>query len=295
MRKVRIGTLSFLIDEQPHTVEGNIQRAVGYVREAAGLGCDIICLPEHFNTANVPADMDGMRREAERVPGPMSDAMSAGAREHHMYVVADCLVAEGGELFNQAMIFDRRGEIAGVYRKVQPTASEHTVHGVTPGDAVPVFDLDFGKVAVMICMDIYFPEIVRIYSLKGAEVVFWPTVSHGPSEYNLETQVCARAMDYSVYMVESNYSMEPPYAPYADRARPGRAKIVDCDGRIIADTGHRPGIAVADVDLDKPRLTMHCVGIREPDLMREDLARLVRLDLYAEEFEALDKARDRVY
>jgi len=295
MRKARVGTVSFLVDEEPHTVQLNVERGLSYLDEASALGCDIVCLPEHFNTTNVGFDEADAVRGAEAVPGPLSDRLSSKAAEHRMYVVANFPVLEGGRRFNQTTFYDRGGGIAGVYRKVQPTASEHTVHGVTPGDALPVFELDFGRVACMICMDIYFPEIVRIYSLKGAEIVFWPTVAHGPTEFNLETQLCARAMDYSVYMVESNLSQRPPYAPYANRWMPGHGMIIDHEGRIIADTGHRPGIACADIDLDELRLGKSVVGIRDPDVMKEDLARLVRLDLYAGEFAALDKSRNRVY
>jgi len=295
MRKVRVGTVSFLVDENPQTVEANVERALDYLDQAADLGCDIVCLPEHFNISNVSGKNGNQASAAETVPGPLTDLISARAGAHRMHVVANFSVREGGKVFNQTTFFDRGGGIAGVYRKVQPTASEHTVDGITPGDSLPVFGLDFGNVACMICMDIYFPEIVRILSLKGAEIVFWPTMSHGPSEYNLETQLCARAMDYSVYMVESNYAIAPPYAPYAGRCPPGRARIIDHDGRLIADTGHRPGIAVADIDLDQPRLGKHIVGIRDPDVMKEDLARLVRLDLYAREFEELDKSRNRAY
>lgn len=295
MRKVRVGTVSFLVDEGPHTIEGNVRRAMGYLDEAAALGCDIVCLPEHFNTCNVPAEAGRQAVAAQPVPGPLSESLSARASAHRMYIVANYPVTGDGKIFNQTTFFDREGAILGSYRKVQPTASEHTADGVTPGDSLPVFATDFGTMACMICMDIYFPEIVRIFSLKGAEIVFWPTMSHGPSEYNLETQVCARAMDYSVYVVESNYSMAPPYVPYAGRSSPGRARIIDHDGRIIADTGHRPGIAVADIDLDEVRLGKGVVGIRDPDHLKEDLARLVRLDLYAKEFQALDKSRKRVY
>ncbi len=295
MRKVRVGTVSFLVGDGPATVEANVARAMGYIDEAAALGCDIICLPEHFNTTNVPVEGCSQQVLAEPVPGPLSDALSQRAAKHGMHVVANFPVRDGDSVYNQTTFYDRHGQIAGLYRKVQPTASEFTVCRVIPGDELPVIELDFGKVASMICMDIYFPEIVRVLSLKGAEIVFWPTMSHGPSEYNLETQLCARAMDYSLYMVESNYSQAPPYAAYAGRSRPGRARIVDFDGRIIADTGKRPGIAFADIDLDEPRLTCGCVGIREPDHMREDLARLVRLDLYAKEFAELDRERERVY
>lgn len=295
MRNVRVGTVSFLVDDEPHSFELNMKRAGDYLDRAARLGCDIVCLPEHFNTIGVPGEAAMAKNCAEAIPGPISDFLSAKAAEHSMHIVANFSVSDNGRIFNQTTFFGRDGQIRGWYRKVQPTASEHLVHGVTPGSEFPVIELDFGKVASIICMDIYFPEIVRILSMKGAEIIFWPTVAHGPSEYNLEIQLCARAMDFSVYMVESNCSQSPPYAPYAGRWKPGRSRIVDFDGRIIADTGKRPGIAFADIDLDEPRLGVGIVGIREPDHIREDLERLVRLDLYAQEYSALDRLRTRVY
>lgn len=295
MRKTRIGTVSFLVDDEPHTIERNIRRGLDYIDEAAALGCDIVCLPEFFHAFNVPAETSQWKHFAEPVPGPLSETISAKAVEHGMHIVANWPVMEGDKVYNQTNFFDRDGKIAGIYRKAQLTVYEYMKCGVIPGDELPVFELDFGRVACITCMDIYFPEIVRIYSLKGAEIVFWPTMASGPSEYNLETQLCARAMDYSVYMVQSNYSMAPPYAPYAGRARPGHGCIIDHDGRIIADTGHRPGIAFADIDLDEPRLTMGCVGISDTDRMKADINRIVRLDLYAREFAELDKVRDRVY
>lgn len=295
VRKVRVGTVSFLVDDGPAAVEANVRRGVGYIEEAAALGCDIVCLPEHFNVFNVPGTEGEQVAAAQTVPGPLSDMISERAAAHKMHVAANFPVRENERVFNQTTFYDRRGEVAGVYRKVQPTAGECAVNGVTPGDSLPVIELDFGTVACMICMDIYFPEIVRILSLKGAEIVFWPTMAHGPSEFNLETQLRARAMDYNVYMVESNYSQAPPYAPYAGRCRPGRARIVDFDGHIIADTGHRPGIAVADIDLDEVRLGKSIVGFSDPDRMRPDLERLARLDLYAAELAELDTKRNRPY
>jgi predicted amidohydrolase len=292
MRKVRVGTVSFLIREEPHTIEGNVRQALDYIDEAASLGCDIVCLPEHFNTVNA-GEAGRNPVAAEPIPGPISETISSRAAKHGMHVVANYPVREGDVIYNQTTFFDREGEIAGIYRKVQPTASEYTSESITPGDELPVIELDFGKVASMICMDIYFPEIVRVYSAKGAEIVFWPTAAIGPTWFHLETQFRARAMDYSVYMVASNFSKPPPYAPYVGRYNPGSACIIDHDGRIIADTGYRPGIAFTDIDLDEVRLGRWVVGISDPDHLKDDLNRLVRLDLYAREFAELDKTRDR--
>jgi predicted amidohydrolase len=198
-------------------------------------------------------------------------------------------VREGKKIFNQATVIDRKGKVVGFYRKVQPTAEERRT--VTPGDDLPVFDLDIGRIAVMICMDIYFPEIPRIYAMKGAEVLFWPTVSHGPTQEALRTQLTARAVDNSLIAVESNLANHPPYAPYSGRFRPGTARILDHSGDLLAQTGRRHGVAIAAVDLDEIRLTSGCVLFREPDHMREDLERITRLDLYAKEYARLAKKK----
>ena len=160
---------------------------------------------------------------------------------------------------------------------------------------LPVFDLDFGRIAVMICMDIYFPEIPRIYAFKGAEILFWPTVSHGPTQESLRTQLTARAIDNSLIVVESNLANHPPYAAYAGRFRPATARIIDHNGDILAQTGRRHGVAIATVDLDELRLTSQCVLIREPDHTREDLQRITRLDLYAREYGRLSRKQKRYY
>ncbi|MCX7795157.1 MAG: carbon-nitrogen hydrolase family protein, partial [bacterium] len=271
----------------------NIDRAIFYIKEASNRGADMVCLPECFNIINVQGI--SISTSAETVPGPLSNNLSNIAKEYRISIIATYPVRDGEKLYNQATIFNKKGEIAGFYRKVQPTASEVKSIGITPGDEFPVFDIESAKIAVMICMDIYFPEIVRIYAFKGAEIVFWPTMAHGPTQFALETQFRARALDNSMIMVQSNYACRPPYAPYAGRFRPGRAYIVDHNGDIIADTGRREGIAIAKLDLDEIRLTSGCVGIREPDHIREDLQAITRLDLYGSEYLKLAKSQKRYY
>jgi predicted amidohydrolase len=286
MRRVTIATASFLVEDSPHTVEMNIARAVGYIESAKG--SDILCLPEMVATANVPKDLEYY---AEEFPGRITRKFQASARNHRMNLIAPYLVRSGGKIFNQATVIDRKGKIVGFYRKVQPTAEE--AHTVTAGSELPVFDLDFGRIAVMICMDIYFPEIPRIYAFKGAEILFWPTVTHGPTQEALCTQATARALDNSLFVVESNLANHPPYAPYIGRFRPATARIIDHNGDILAQTGRRHGVARATVDLDEKRLTSQCVLKREPDEIREDLESITRLDLYAREYAKISKLQRR--
>jgi predicted amidohydrolase len=281
MRKARIGTVAFLVEDEAHTIAMNLDRACSYVERAAALGCDVVCLPEMLRTINVA----GATFDAEEITGETARRLAASAREGRINVLGNWYVRDGDDVFNQTTIFDRSGAIAGYYRKVQPTGAE--AFHVRAGDTLPVFDLDFGRIAVMTCMDIYFPEIARIYAHRGAEVLFWPTVMHGPTQEGVLAQLRSRAIDNSLVVVESNMAGHPPYAPYNGRYRPATARIVDASGDILAQTGRREGIAFADVDLDEVRLTSWCVLFREPDRFREDLESMTRLDLYAREYATL--------
>lgn len=288
MRIVRIATVSYLVEETPHTIDMNIARTMSYVDSAAEKSADIVCLPESVVTTNVPPDL---QYHAEPFPGKITKALCVRARSKKINIIVPYLVRVGKRIFNQTTIIDRKGRIAGYYRKVHLNGFELAT--ITPGDKLPVFTLDFGKISAMTCLDIYFPEIARIYTMKGAEIIFWSTITHGPTQETLSTQVRARAMDNSVVLVEANLAEAPPYAPYAGRTKPATARIIDHHGDIIAATGRRHGIAIADIDLDEVRLTSQCMLLREPDHIREDLQKLTRLDLYAKEYFAFLKKQAR--
>jgi 5-aminopentanamidase len=288
MRNVRIATTAFLVDDEPHTIDTNLARIAEYTRAAAERHADVVCFPETVPTLNIPG---GAETHAERADGPFHAFFAGLAHRYHIGIVAPFLVKAGKRIYDQATVFDKDGTARGVYRKVQLTADE--ARRMTPGEKFPVIETSFGRVAVLICLDMAFPEICRIYAMKGADIIFWPTVSHGPTQEALRTQIRARALDSSVPMVESNLAGHPPYAPYAGRSHPATARIVDHNGDIIAQTGRRHGLAIADVDLDEVRLSSQCVFLREPDHLREDLAAIARWDLFAREYGLLAKQRTR--
>lgn len=130
------------------------------------------------------------------VPGPATQKISAAAKANSIYVAVGCWeVFEDKSFANTALIFDRQGKIAGKYRKTHaaidhfegPRPWAKPPAGKTrewmlqndpewimePGEELPVFDFDFGKVGIMTCYDGWFPEPARILSLKGAEVLLW--------------------------------------------------------------------------------------------------------------------------
>lgn len=286
MRIVRIAAISYLVDDAQTTVDRNRERGILYISEAAERGCDLVVLPEMFTTINT-----GHEIRPEPHEGPTLDRLMSSAHDHNINVSATYYVVDDGRVYNQTVILNRNGSIAGIYRKVQPTAAEALI--VSAGNTFPAIDLDFGRVGVMICLEIYFPEIARIYAHKGVEILLWPTVTLGPTQEGLLAQAQSRAIDNCLYLVEANMAGAPPYAPYAGRIRPGTGRIIGPGGDVLASTAHLPGLAITDVDLDRQHLTTSAVLIRNPDHFRDDMQSITRLDLYAREYAVLARVQNR--
>ncbi len=288
MRKIRTATVSFLMEDSPHSVDFNLHRAKKYIEDAARNSADIVCLPETVTTNNVPNPEEEVQNSSE-----WARFFSHCAREFSIAVIAPFFTRTEDKVFNQATVYDSAGEEIGFYRKLQPTGSE--ARWVSPGCEFPILDLGFAKIGIMICLDLYFPEIARIYAMNGTEILFWPTTTHGPTQSGLEAQIRSRAIDHSLYVVESNLAGHPPYAPYAGRFYPGTARIIDFNGDIVSQTGRREGLAIYDIDLDERRQTSNVVLIHDPDDTRPDLEALTRMDLYAKQYSEIARQQKRYY
>ena len=125
------------------------------------------------------------------------------------------------------MLVDRTGKVAGTYRKVHLVVSGdgNTMEGgSSPGKELPVFDCDFGKLAIQICYDMEFDRGWQELARKGAELVAWPTQSPQVA------QPAARAMQQRCYIVSStwrnNASVFEPTGKLAAQATPPEQVLV---------------------------------------------------------------------
>ena len=85
----------------------------------------------------------------------------------------------GGRVYNAAVLIDRKGKVAGVYRKMFPTPGE-IEDGITPGTEAPVFETDFGRVGMAICWDLHFPrEVCWPMAERGVQLICWPSMYAG--------------------------------------------------------------------------------------------------------------------
>ncbi|HEX2184136.1 MAG TPA: carbon-nitrogen hydrolase family protein, partial [Chloroflexota bacterium] len=232
---------------------GHLDAVAGLLAEAGRRGAHLAVLPELLNLMGAALPPDGYAAAAETLDGETVTTVRRLAAGQGVAVVLPIYrLDERQRLRNSAVVIDRAGEIAGCYDKVHPTRGEMG-HGVVAGDTWPVFELDFGRVGVMICHDNSFVESARCLALGGAEIIAWPHVQSGWGDVVWDITLRSRAIDNGVYLVSSCYAVRGDGA-WRPGMMVGRSGIVGQDGFILAEMSREAGVATATVDLDRQRL-----------------------------------------
>ncbi|MBN3553337.1 bifunctional GNAT family N-acetyltransferase/carbon-nitrogen hydrolase family protein [Fictibacillus nanhaiensis] len=188
-------------------------------------------------------------------------------------------VEEDGDIYNVAYLFRRDGTIDKQY-KIHITPNERKWWGITAGDKVQVFDTDCGKVAILICYDIEFPELSRIVTDQGAKIIFTPFCTEDRQGY-LRVRYCsqARAIENEIYTaiagtvgnlsqvenMDIQYAQSGIFTP-SDFSFPRDGIVGECHPNIET-------VVVGDVDLEILR--------RQRKTGSVTLLRDRRLDLYS--------------
>jgi N-carbamoylputrescine amidase len=176
-KQVRVGLIQMACLQGK---QANIDKAVVKIREAAGMGAQIICLQELFSSLYFCREENYDHFSlAEQVPGPTVSIMQDLARDMDVVIIASLFEKRAqGVYHNTAAIIDAGGEYLGKYRKhhIPDDPGYYEKFYFTPGDDdYHVFQTKFAKVGALICWDQWYPEAARITCLKGAEILFYPT------------------------------------------------------------------------------------------------------------------------
>lgn len=141
----------------------NLRRAERYVRQAAGDGADLVCLPEAFLTSGNILEVADV---AVPIPGDATDQLCRVAAELGVHIVAGLLErGEDASYYSTSVLIDRTGELRGTYRRVHRHELESRY--LAGGTEYPTFDLDIGRVGLMQGYDVNFPEVSREYLRRG--------------------------------------------------------------------------------------------------------------------------------
>ena len=157
----------------PGDLDGNRDRIVDAIESAAGRDADVVVLPELAASGYRFTGWDEALRAAQSIPGPATRDWQELAARHSCHIVGGILEIAGGSLYNSVAVVGPGGVVA-VYRKLHLWGEERLLFA--PGDlGLPVVSLPFGRVGIIVCYDLRFPEALRILSLQGADLVAIPT------------------------------------------------------------------------------------------------------------------------
>jgi predicted amidohydrolase len=167
--------------------------------------------------------------------------VSSLAKENNVHIVTGFLEAlRNGKFYNEALLFSPKGFV-GAHIKTVPYEDE-IASGCLAGDKVEVFDTIIGKISMLICWEVWFPELARIAALKGAEIICFPTGENISLRRDKAwiTLWWARAIENNAYVIQSINAK-------------GAVTSVICGPEMILSIGKKEGIITAELDMDRLR------------------------------------------
>lgn len=167
---VRVAVVQFDPQVGMQNLPTNLETSLSLARQAARNGANLIVLPELANTGYLFANRQEAYQHAESIDdGPTVRAWVDFAQQNQVYLVAGVAEQDGTQLFDTAVLLGPDGLI-GKYRKAHLWNKEKL--WFSPGNlGFPVFETPIGRIGLMICWDLWFPEVPRLLSLQGADII----------------------------------------------------------------------------------------------------------------------------
>jgi len=230
--------------------QGNKEKNLETIREnvakAKREGAQLVIFPELSLTGYVVRDQ--IYELAERIPGPSTRFVEELAKESKLHIVFG--MPEASEkaqatLYNSAILVGPKGVIGKYHKMYLPTHSVfEEKRYFRPGYQVAVFDTKLGKIGLVICYDIYFPEVTRLTRLNGAQLIVCISASPGIRRSFFETLTTARAIENTAFLAYVNMAGIEDGLQFW-----GGSRMIGPGGRIIAQAKYdEEDFVVAEVD-----------------------------------------------
>jgi deaminated glutathione amidase len=226
----------------------NLKLALELIQEAKSKGARMIAFPEFLMAfspgSQSPAELAEL---AESIDGPFAASLAESARAHGIHVLATIYERCGvpNRVYDTAVWINAHGKTAAIYRKLHlydALGFKESDKFAAGNELTPPLKTDLGQIGMMICYDLRFPELSRLLTLMGAEVLVAPSgwVQGDLKVEHWQTMVRARALENGCYVIAPD-QVANIYI--------GHSMVVDPFGRIVVDLGESQGLEIVDLDL----------------------------------------------
>lgn len=192
---IRLGLVQWQMRLFPD-IDAFYEQVKFFVDAVSGYKSDFIMFPEFFNTPllepyNHLPEMEAMRKLAESTEEIVKKLQEYAVSYNVNIISGSMPIIEDGKLYNATYLCHRNG-LTEDYRKIHITPNEQKYYGMSGGDKIGVFDTDCGKIGILICYDVEFPELSRIYADQGMQILFVPFLTDTQNGYT-RVRRCAQA------------------------------------------------------------------------------------------------------
>ena len=242
--------------------QGDVDANMEYIREAlyrvAGQGTDLVVLPEMWSSGFAYKNLNELAR---RSAGILKELLEL-SEQFKLVIVGSIPEPNGDKVFNTVYVVDN-GSLAGVYRKIHLFSLLGEDRAFSGGDSWLLADTSIGKVGVIICYDLRFPELSRRLALEGAQVICVPAQWPKPRQEHWRTLLRARAIENQLFVVASNACGVIGKLDFF-----GMSMIIDPKGDLLGEAGEGEEEIYASLDIKTMkewRAQIPCFKDRKPE------------------------------
>lgn len=261
------------IDPHRGDLDYNRRLMLQRLEEAAQAGAQLVVFPECALSGYVFESAEEALPFAETVPGKSTEFFADACRRLNLHAIVGLLEREGETIYNSAFVVGPNGLITN-YRKCHlPFLGIDRF--VAKGDDLPVINLPFARIGILICYDMRFPEAARSLALRGIDVLVIPTNWPEGAESSPDFLTRARAWENRIFVAACNRVGVEQGTPFI-----GRSQVVSPDGKYLAQAdAASETLLLADID---PGLARQKRVVIRPGAFELDPINGRRPDLYGD-------------
>ena len=257
MRTVNAAAIQFNV--KPGDVDANLAYVREALKRAAARGAQLVLLPEMWSSG---FDYKNLNQLSLRTAAIVEE-LTALSRELRLVIIGSMPEPNKNKVFNTIYVVDR-GTIAGLYRKIHLFSLLGEDKAFSGGDNWLLADTSIGKVGVIICYDLRFPELSRRLAIEGAEIICIPAQWPKPRQEHWRTLLRARAIENQLFVVSCNACGVIGKLDFF-----GMSMIIDPKGEVLAEAGEEEREIFSTLDMQTIsdwRSQIPCFNDRRPEL-----------------------------